>query len=256
MRRIWYNHQNAVHLLWLGRPSMEKGKKINMSEENRTFNNAWPDEFAFITDQSGLPVCLLCGEKLANNKRSNVASHFQNKHTAFAGKYPEGEDRKKAVWELMRQADVSKNQWSGWSLPIQHIQVAVQEIVRHGKPITDEEYIKESFIKISEHLFVDFKDNQRLSCSVLNRLWWVQRHKWHWTNSAVLPICQLRWTTGRTNWANITNRGVSVRLIPLNRGRGTVRLFLIINTTNLVSVATDGAPSRGLERTAALWPCG
>ena len=36
--------------------------------------------------------------------------------------------------------------------------VAAQEIVRHGKPFTDGEYIKESFIKISEHLFTDFKN--------------------------------------------------------------------------------------------------
>ena len=36
--------------------------------------------------------------------------------------------------------------------------VAAQEIARHGKPFTDGDYIKESFIKISEHLFSDFKN--------------------------------------------------------------------------------------------------
>lgn len=35
--------------------------------------------------------------------------------------------------------------------------VATQEIIRRGKPFTDGEYIKESFIIISEHLFWDFK---------------------------------------------------------------------------------------------------
>lgn len=37
--------------------------------------------FAFASDESVLPVCLDCGENLANNKRSNVPRHFQNKHS-------------------------------------------------------------------------------------------------------------------------------------------------------------------------------
>lgn len=36
--------------------------------------------------------------------------------------------------------------------------VATREIVRHGKPFTDGKYMKESFIKISQHLFADFKN--------------------------------------------------------------------------------------------------
>lgn len=77
---------------------MEKSKKRKISEENRTLNDAWADSFAFTSDESGLPVCLICGEKLANNKKSNVGRHFQNKHTAFAEKYLEGEERKKSFF--------------------------------------------------------------------------------------------------------------------------------------------------------------
>lgn len=40
--------------------------------------------------------------------------------------------------------------------------VAAQEIARHGKPFTDGDYIKESFIKISEHLFSDFKNKSEI----------------------------------------------------------------------------------------------
>ena len=40
--------------------------------------------------------------------------------------------------------------------------VAAQEIVRHGKPFADGEYIKESFIKISKHLFMDFKNKSEI----------------------------------------------------------------------------------------------
>ena len=39
---------------------------------------------------------------------------------------------------------------------------AAQEIVSHGKPFTDGEYLKESFIKISEHLFSEFKNKDEI----------------------------------------------------------------------------------------------
>lgn len=41
--------------------------------------------------------------------------------------------------------------------------VAAQEIVRHGKLSMDGEYMKDSFIKISEHLIADFKNKRDAS---------------------------------------------------------------------------------------------
>lgn len=83
----------------------------------------------------GLPVCLICGEKFANNEKSNVARHFQNKHTAFAEKYPDGDERRKAVAELMRKVD-SKNNFKKWVKSANSTTyasfVAAQEIVKHG----------------------------------------------------------------------------------------------------------------------------
>ena len=89
---------------------MSKSKKRKVSEENRTFNDSWTNSFAFIADKTGL----ICKEKLANNKKSNVERHFQNKHLSFAQKYSEGDARKTAVLELMRNADRSKHQFNKW----------------------------------------------------------------------------------------------------------------------------------------------
>ena len=148
---------------------MSKSKKRKVSEEHRTFNASWTNSFAFIADKTGLPVCLICSEKLANNKKSNVERHFQNKHLSFAQKYSEGDARKKAVLELMRNADQSKQQFSKWIKSANSTTyasfVAAQEIVKHGKPFTDGEYLKNSFIKISEHLFMDFKNKSKMSTS-------------------------------------------------------------------------------------------
>ena len=40
--------------------------------------------------------------------------------------------------------------------------VGAQEIVRHRKLFTNGEYIKESFIKISVHLFIGFKNKSEI----------------------------------------------------------------------------------------------
>ena len=77
---------------------MENSKKRKVSEENRTFNATWADSFAFTVDETGLPVCLICYEK----------------HAVFAQKYTEGDERKKAVSELMQKVDLSKNHFKKW----------------------------------------------------------------------------------------------------------------------------------------------
>ncbi len=39
---------------------------------------------------------------------------------------------------------------------------ATREIIKHGKSFKDGEYMKELFIKISEHLFADFKNKREI----------------------------------------------------------------------------------------------
>lgn len=63
-----------------GKLTMNTPQKRKISEENREFNSAWTDSFAFTANDAALPVCLICGEKLANIKKCNVERHFQNKH--------------------------------------------------------------------------------------------------------------------------------------------------------------------------------
>ncbi|GBN70017.1 hypothetical protein AVEN_133247-1 [Araneus ventricosus] len=63
-------------------------KKRRTEEENREFNQDWTESFAFICNTDGLPTCLICHEKLAHNKKSNLERHFTTKHTQFAdGEY-------------------------------------------------------------------------------------------------------------------------------------------------------------------------
>ncbi|GBO29113.1 hypothetical protein AVEN_152568-1 [Araneus ventricosus] len=86
--------------------SMASGrKKRRTEEENRKFHQDWKESFAFIYNRDGLQTCLICHEKLVHNKKSNLERHFITKHIQFAGKYPTGEERKKAVEELQKNSN-------------------------------------------------------------------------------------------------------------------------------------------------------
>ncbi|GBN02135.1 hypothetical protein AVEN_124766-1 [Araneus ventricosus] len=81
-------------------PTWHLVKKRRTEEENREFNQDWTESFAFICNTDSLPTYLICYKKLAHNKKSNLERHFTTKHRQFAGKYPTGDARKKAVEEL------------------------------------------------------------------------------------------------------------------------------------------------------------
>lgn len=65
--------------------------------------------------------------------------------------------------------------------------VATREIIKRGKPFTDGDYMKESFINISEHLFADFKNKTeiiqkiKLEAALHNRVvtWCVILYRMH-----------------------------------------------------------------------------
>lgn len=142
--------------------SSKKNKKRKIEDENREFNKEWTELYAFVRNLDGLPTCLICQDKLANNKKSNIERHFSTKHGAFASKYPAGESRKKAVEELQRRNQQSSSMFHNWTQSTNTINLASfavsLEIAKKGKPFTDGEYIKDCFMKASEELYRDFKN--------------------------------------------------------------------------------------------------
>ncbi|GBP21821.1 SCAN domain-containing protein 3 [Eumeta japonica] len=141
-------------------------KKRRTEEEHREFDRDWTDSFAFICNSDGFPTCLICHEKLAHNKKSNLERHFNTKHTQFASKYPAGEERKKAVDELQKQIQQSSSMLSNWAQSTSNVNLASfavsLEIAKKGKPFTDGEYVKDCFIRASEELFRDFKNKPEI----------------------------------------------------------------------------------------------
>ncbi|GBO30067.1 hypothetical protein AVEN_250880-1 [Araneus ventricosus] len=132
---------------------MASGRKKRRTEENRDPNQDWTESFAFICNTDGLPTCLICHEKLAHNKKSNLERHFTTKHTQFAGKCPTGDARKKAVEELPPQKKQSSSMLSNWAQSSNNVNLASfaisLELAKRRKSFTDGEYVKDCFIRAS-----------------------------------------------------------------------------------------------------------
>ncbi|XP_059143863.1 general transcription factor II-I repeat domain-containing protein 2-like [Physella acuta] len=99
-------------------------KKRRIEEENREFNQDWTESFAFICNIDGLPTCLICQEKLAHNKKSNLERHLTTKHARFAVQYPTGEARKKAVKELQKQNQQPSSMLNHWAQSSSNVNLA------------------------------------------------------------------------------------------------------------------------------------
>lgn len=145
---------------------MASNKKRKRIEENREFHQDWTESFAFICNTDGLPTCLICHEKLAHNKKSNLERHFNTKHTQFSSRYPIGDTRKKAVDELKKTKQQSSSMLSNWTQSSNNVNQAsfavALEIAKRGKPFSDGEYVKDCFIRASDELFRDFKNKDEI----------------------------------------------------------------------------------------------
>ncbi|GFX62248.1 uncharacterized protein TNCV_3306221 [Trichonephila clavipes] len=123
-----------------------KKKQRKTEDEKREFSVEWAENFAFIQNLNGLPTCLICKEKFAHNKKSNLERHFTMKHASFSTKYPPGDARKKAVEELQKSREsltyVFKNKMQSSSNINMASFVFSQEMAKREKPYTDDEYIK------------------------------------------------------------------------------------------------------------------
>ncbi|KAJ1156279.1 hypothetical protein NDU88_009003 [Pleurodeles waltl] len=82
-----------------------KKKQRKTEDEKCEFKVEWTETFTLIQNLNGLRTCLICLEKLAHNKKSNLETHFTTKHVSFRTKYPLGDARKKAVEELQKSEE-------------------------------------------------------------------------------------------------------------------------------------------------------
>ncbi|KAJ4930969.1 hypothetical protein JOQ06_025270 [Pogonophryne albipinna] len=140
---------------------MAKRKK---DDDYRAFQAAWTEEFAFV-ERAGSAVCLICNDKIASMKRSNIKRHFDTHHASFASKYPAGDSRKRACEELQRRVQTSQQQLRVWTKQGDGNSASFAgalAIVRNGKPFTDGEYAKTFMLDVANELFDDFPNKDKI----------------------------------------------------------------------------------------------
>uniref|UniRef100_A0A3P9JU81 HAT C-terminal dimerisation domain-containing protein n=1 Tax=Oryzias latipes TaxID=8090 RepID=A0A3P9JU81_ORYLA len=140
---------------------MTRKKKV---DEYRTFQQDWTDEFAFV-ERAGSAMCLICSDKIASMKRSNIKRHFDTRHAAFASKYPAGDSRKKACQELLSRVEASQQQLRVWTQQGDGNSAsfaAALAIVKNGKPFTDGEFAKSFMLDVANELYANFSDKDKI----------------------------------------------------------------------------------------------
>ncbi|CAJ1057641.1 hypothetical protein NHX12_016806%2C partial [Xyrichtys novacula] len=140
---------------------MAKRKK---DDEYRPFQDEWTEEFAFV-ERAGSAVCLICNDKIASMKRSNVKRHFDTRHATFASKYPVGDSQKKACQELLSRVQATQQHLRVWTRQGDYNSASFAgslPIMRNGKPFTDGEYAKTFMLDVANELFDDLPNKDKI----------------------------------------------------------------------------------------------
>ena len=111
-------------------------------------------------------LCLICYQTVLEKKEGKLECHFFGKHKNYAQKYPLGLQSQTDKFNqlqrgLAQQQLVFKLQRGKTEALTVASNIVSWEIVRHIKPFTDGEVIKECMIKVAAQLFPDKPDIQR-----------------------------------------------------------------------------------------------
>lgn len=146
---------------------MSLSKKRKVDSENRAFNPEWTDSFLFILPTgSTKPVCLICSETVALIKSGNVKRHYETKHKGFEQTYPlKSEVRSQKISGLTAQYEQSTRILSHTFTAQQRAHECSLRVAwilgQHKKPFTDGGLVKECMSVVAETL-LDGKPKQEL----------------------------------------------------------------------------------------------
>ena len=101
---------------------------------SRKWNKEWEKKYLLIVGKNEDSQCLICYQTVSEKKEGKLERHFSSK-------------LKNILWGLSHEL-ISLN-------------IVSWEIVRHMRPFTDGEFIKERMIKVAAQLFPDKVDIQR-----------------------------------------------------------------------------------------------
>ncbi|MEE6512968.1 hypothetical protein FKM82_020363 [Ascaphus truei] len=153
---------------------MSTSKKAKLkTDSGRSFQEAWTQLFGVI-ERNGKALCVLCSESVVS-RTSSVRRHFDTNHKSVAelGKA----ERKEFLDGKLRKYHCQYHSFCNYLSKTNYLTTASFEIslciAKHGKPLSDGDFIKTAMLAVSNSLFHDFpnkdKIKQRISEMPLSR---------------------------------------------------------------------------------------
>ena len=139
---------------------------VKKRRRSRKWIKEWEKKYFFIEGKNEDSQCLICYQTVSEKKEGKLERHFSSKHKNYAKKYPLGSQSRADKFNqlqrgLAQQQSVFKLQRGKTEALNVASNIVSWEIVRHMKPFTDGEFIKECIIKVAAQLFPDKADIQR-----------------------------------------------------------------------------------------------
>ena len=152
---------------------MNATKKVKLIESGRLFREEWTKLFGAI-ERNGKALCTLCGDSVVCRTLS-VKRHFETNHKNIA-EIKETEKQEYLANELKKYHSQRNNFMNFISKP-NHLMYASFQfslcIAKHGKSLSDGDFIKSAMLAGSDSLFHDFSNRheilQRISELPLSR---------------------------------------------------------------------------------------
>ena len=135
------------------------GKKRKVSDEGRSFQIKWTNQY-FFTEVNKKAVCLICSEAVSVFKEYNIKRHYDTKHAFSYDKF-EGQFREDKVSELKTKLSGQQLIFKNVSLQTESLvkaSYAVAEIIaKKSKPFSDGEFVKECIECVADIICPDKK---------------------------------------------------------------------------------------------------
>lgn len=136
-----------------------------MSKEKRIclFQEEWKTKIGFI-QQGEKITCTLCLETIVG-RASSVSRHYDTKHKKRLS-HMNTDERKEYLRKKIHEYESSKNSLQTFIKEYTEINnasfLASYCIAKNGKPFNDGEFLKDTFLKRSEHLFSNFSNKNEI----------------------------------------------------------------------------------------------
>jgi len=139
-----------------------KRQKLDSEGSGRDFQEWWSARYGVI-DVKGKALCVLCSESVVC-RTSSVKRHYETKHEWLLEK-SEAEQQEYIARELKHKKMQSNNfvKFTQSSSNLVAASFEISKIIaKHGKPLSDGDYIKESLLECAPSLFDDFSNKDKI----------------------------------------------------------------------------------------------